>query len=169
MRLELVPVGAAEAPTLENLIQLYIHDFSELFAGTQRCELGAEGRYALDHPLAPWLAAPANSALLLVGDGQLAGFAQIEGVADPDAIRRVAEFFVVRKHRRNGFGMAAANAVFDRWPGRWKAEVMRRNTGAAAFWPRAVAAHPRAGDLIIEDRDDEGWNGPVHHFTIGAA
>jgi predicted acetyltransferase len=169
MTLALHPVGDAELPALANLIQLYIHDFSELFTGTPRCELGTDGRYALDKPLATWLATRGHVALLLHLEGRLAGFAQIEGTTDADATRRIAEFFVVRKHRRTGVGLAAATALFDRWPGRWLAEVMRRNTGAAAFWPRAIAAHPCATEITVMDRNDADWNGPVWHFTIGGA
>ena len=43
MRLELVRVDASRVPVLEHLIQLYIHDFSEFFTGTPRCELGEDG------------------------------------------------------------------------------------------------------------------------------
>lgn len=169
MTLELVRVGGAEIPVLENLIQLYIHDFSEFFTGTPRCELGEDGRYALDKPLAPWLAASGHVALLLRSKGRLAGFAQVSGTADPQGTRHIDEFFVTRKYRRLGVGAAAAAAIFDLWPGRWQADVRRRNTGATVFWARAIAAHPRASEISVDDRSDAGWDGPVYHFTIADA
>jgi predicted acetyltransferase len=169
MTLELVRVGAAEIPVLENLIQLYIHDFSEFFTGTPRCELSDDGRYTLDKPVGAWLARPGNVALLLRSNGRLAGFAQIAGTDSAEAARIVDEFFVARKYRRTGVGAAAAAMIFDLWPGRWQADVRRRNTGAAAFWARAIAAHPRVSALKVEDRRDDEWDGPVYHFVTGAA
>jgi predicted acetyltransferase len=169
MTLELVRVGAAEIPVLENLIQLYIHDFSEFFTGTPRCELSDDGRYTLDKPVGAWLAKPGNVALLMRSNGRLAGFAQISGTEDPKARRVVDEFFVARKYRRTGVGTAAAAMIFDLWPGRWQADVRRRNTGAVAFWARGIAAHPGVSDLKVEDRRDEEWDGPVYHFVIGPA
>ena len=44
--------SAAERLVLENLVQLYIHDFFELFAGTSRGDLSNDGRYSVDIPLA---------------------------------------------------------------------------------------------------------------------
>lgn len=169
MTLELVHVGAAEIPVLENLIQLYIHDFSEFFTGTPRCELSDDGRYALDKPVGAWLARPGNVALLLRSNDRLAGFAQISGTEGADATRIVDEFFVARKYRRTGVGAAAAAKIFSLWPGHWQADVRRRNTGAAAFWARAIAAHPRVSALKVEDCCDDEWDGPVYHFVIGAA
>lgn len=166
MTLAVLPVGADEVAVLENLVQLYIHDFSEFFTGTPRCELGDDGRYRLDRPLAQWLATPGHVALLFRYHDRLAGFAQISGVGDAGAMRRVDEFFVVRKHRRSGVGMAAASMIFDRWPGRWQADVRRRNTGAARFWTRAIAEHPRVIDRICDDCCDAEWDGSVFRFGI---
>lgn len=169
MTLELVQVGTSDIPVLEHMIQLYIHDFSEFFAGTPRCELGEDGLYALDKPVSAWLAGPGHIALLVRSRGRLAGFAWITGTGATDDTRIVDEFFIVRKYRRSGVGAAAAAMIFDLWPGRWQADVRRRNTGAAAFWARAIAAHPRVSNLRVEDRCDAEWDGPVYHFAIGSA
>ncbi|MGL4542898.1 MAG: hypothetical protein ACRCUI_10355, partial [Polymorphobacter sp.] len=74
-----------------------------------------------------------------------------------------------RKYRRTGLGTAAATALFDRWPGVWRADVRRRNSGAAAFWHRTIAQHPRVSGLVVDDRDDADWDGPVFRFSIAAA
>jgi predicted acetyltransferase len=159
---------AADRDPLEALIQLYIHDFSALFAGTARCDLGDDGRYALDSPLAAWWQVPGHVALLVRREGRLAGFAQIEGAGAADTVRRVAEFFIVRKYRRTGLGTAAAAMVFDRYPGPWQAAVMRRNTGARASWDHAISSHPRLLASQVDDVADADWDGPVFRFRIGA-
>ena len=81
----------------------------------------------------------------------------------------MAEFFIVRKHRRSGVGLAAAQAIFSRYPGRWEAAVARRNTAALAFWRKAAAQHPEIEALTETDVASAHWTGPVLCFRIGAA
>ena len=81
----------------------------------------------------------------------------------------MAEFFILRKHRRAGVGAAAARAVFARYPGVWEAAVVRRNTAALAFWRRAVAGCPQLESLEEIDMTGPHWDGPVLRFRIVAA
>ena len=162
---------AAERPVLENLVQLYIHDFSELFAGTPRGDLSDDGRYRVDIPLDRWWQAADHIPLLLRLDGRLAGFALLNaaphGIAPVD--HNVAEFFVVRKYRRAGLGTAAAHALFSRYPGRWEAAVMRGNSAARGFWERCITTHPALIDIAIADSTHFSWNGTIFRFRIVTA
>lgn len=74
---------------------------------------------------------------------------------------------MVRKHRRKGVGEAAAHALFASAWGVWEAAVVRRNTGALAFWRRAVARYPGVRDIVEEDRRDAQWDGAVLRFRVG--
>ncbi len=68
----------------------------------------------------------------------------------------MAEFFMLRQHRRSGLGRRAAQAVFSRFPGRWELAIAKANTAAHAFWPRTVLETPGVESLTmfrIEDRD----------------
>lgn len=158
---------AAERPVLENLVQLYIHDFSELFAGTPRGDLSADGRYLVDIPLADWWHRPDHIPLLLRFHGKLAGFALLNGTSHSGTAtdRNMAEFFVVRKYRRQGLGIATAQAIFSRYPGRWEAAVMRANTGARAFWHRAITTHPALARIDIAESNNARSNGTIFRFT----
>ena len=51
--------------------------------------------------------------------------------------------------------------------GVWEAAVVRRNTGALAFWRRAVARYPGVRDIVEEDRRDAQWDGAVLRFRVG--
>lgn len=160
---------AAERAVVDNLVQLYIHDFSELYAGTSRSDLGADGRYVVDIPLDRWWGgADDHVPLLLRVDGRLAGFALINasphGRAPVD--RNIAEYFIVRKYRRAGVGTAAAHAIFDRWPGHWEAAVMRENIAARAFWERCIRSYPGTRDIVIGDSSNFTWNGAVFRWLI---
>nr|WP_295109881.1 GNAT family N-acetyltransferase [uncultured Caulobacter sp.] len=162
--------AADEAHVIANLMQLYIHDFSALwFDREAEGELGPDGRYC-DYPgLESYWSDPARGAWLFRIKGLPVGFALVNDVAhSPSPIdRAVAEFFVVRKHRRRGVGVAAAHALFGTAWGVWEAAVVRRNAGALAFWRQAAASYPGVRDIVEEDHDDAMWNGAVLRFRVG--
>ena len=108
--------------------------------------------------------------LLIRQGGALIGFALINDHAHGGrpVERNMAEFFIVRKHRRGGMGTATAHVVFGRYPGTWEAAVARRNTAALAFWRKAIASHPLVSAIEEEDIATQEWNGPVIRFRIGA-
>lgn len=156
-----------ERPILDNLMQLYIHDFSEQWAGTERGELQDDGRFA-PNMFDDYEATAERFALLIRVNGKLAGFALINDHSHSGrpADRNMAEFFVVRKHRRSGVGTAAAQAIFSRYSGLWEAAVARRNTAALSFWRRAAATHPDCHGVEETDVTSERWNGPILRFRI---
>lgn len=166
--IEITPAGPEEKPVIANMMQLYTHDFSEYWAGTPEGELGDDGRFP-DYPyLDTYWHEPARVPLLLRMDGHLIGFALLNDYAHSGMAvdRNMAEFFILRKHRRGGLGTAAAHAVFSRYPGTWEAAVARRNLAALAFWRRAVASHPDVRDIEESDISTKEWNGPVIRFRI---
>jgi predicted acetyltransferase len=156
-----------ERGLIDNLTQLYVYDFSSLFAGTPRLDLGPDGRFVLDPPLDATWQVDDHLTLLFRWQGHPAGFALINRhshMATPTD-SAIAEFFVVRKYRRLGIGVAAARAIFGAWPGQWEVAVMRANTGAIGFWDRAIRGCPNAHDLVVHDRGDADWTGPICRFV----
>jgi predicted acetyltransferase len=162
------PATAAEQPVIENLVQLYIHDFSELFVGTARGDLSDDGRYKVDIPLADWWQRPDHVPLLIRYRGRLAGFALLN--TSPHGGEPVdfnmAEFFIVRKYRRLGIGTAAAHAIFAFYPGRWEAAVMRGNASAREFWAACIAGHAQTITMIADDLADTRWDGTLFRFEV---
>jgi predicted acetyltransferase len=167
MNLELVPANAADRPAIDNLLQLYIHDFSEHWAGRSEGELLDTGRFP-DYPLDKYWSDPGCVPLLLRVDGKLAGFALLnqQGHVGRPVDRNMAEFFVVRKHRRAGLGRIAAHQIFTRYPGQWEVAVARRNVAALAFWRRVIGQHPLAIDIDETDVVSTAWNGPLIRFRV---
>ena len=168
-KVELEPAGLERRDTLHALFQLYTHDFSDFWAGTDRGELGEDGRFP-DYPyLDSYWAEPQREPFLIRADRHLAGFVLINDHSHSGLPLdfAVAEFFVVRKHRRGGVGRAAARAAIAGREGQWELAVARKNEAALAFW-RGVAAELAAGpvdELDITDR----WNGWILRFNVGPA
>ena len=130
-----------DAPLLANLLELYIHDLSEVFPAI---ELGADGRFGYDKLPLYWSEPERRFPFLIRYRSRIAGFVLVTRGSpasdDPDVFD-IAEFFVIRRHRRAGVARRAAFLVWDRFPGRWMVRVSEGNAGAVPFWTRAVAEY----------------------------
>ena len=167
MNVQLIVAEPGDRTTLDNLMQLYVHDFSEHWAGRDLGELGEDGRFP-GYPLEPYWNEPTHVPLLIRVDAKLSGFALVNNVSHTGrpAERNMAEFFIVRKHRRSGIGTVAAHQIFGRYPGQWETAVARKNAIALAFWRRAIRQHPLATDIDEMDVATPAWKGPVIRFRV---
>jgi predicted acetyltransferase len=148
---------------LDNLAELYQHDFTEF---DDRDDVGDDGRFGFDKLPLYWIE-PGRHPFLVKVDGKYAGFALVREVSHFGADARVAdmtEFFVMRKYRRKGVASHVARAVFDMFPGPWEVRVIHNNTPAQAFWRRIVGEYT-SGAYTEREVNDERWNGPVLTFV----
>lgn len=165
-KVTLEPCEAARRPSLDAMFQLYTHDFSEQWAGTDRGDLEESGRFP-DYPyLDLYWTEPDRSAWLIRADGRLAGFALLNTYSHSGlpSDHDVAEFFVVRKHRRAGVGREAARDLIGARPGQWELAVARANVQALQFWRGVVAG--LTAEVEELDCDDQRWNGTILRFVV---
>jgi predicted acetyltransferase len=163
--------GAAERPLIEGLFQLYVYDFSELEpADSPEFEVGPDGRFGSSPFMGAYWAERGRVPLIIRRSARTVGFALLNAVGHSGlpVDRNMAEFFVMRKHRRAGVASAAVRAILTAYPGLWEIAVAERNAGARAFWPRAVAATPGVRDLETVPGDGVRWRGPILRFTLAA-
>ncbi len=165
--IDVTPASPEEKPVIANLLQLYIHDFTDHWMG-EGGELGDDGRFAYPWLDSYWREAGREPLIFRVG-GRLAGFALLNRLTHSglSADWNMAEFFIARRYRRGGAGTAAAHAIFTSRPGLWEAAVMRTNLSALPFWRKAIATHPLVSAFAEEDIATKEWNGPVIRFRIG--
>jgi predicted acetyltransferase len=161
----LAEVALAQSSTVVNLMQLYLHDFSEFAdVGTNHGEVTLDGRFVYDYLDSYWLEA-GRIPLVIQADGRLAGFALVNrwSALDRPLDHSVAEFFILRKYRRAKVGLRAARILFERFPGRWEVPVAWYNEPALSFWRRVI---PAAVDWAIEEHAGDGkrWVGTVLCF-----
>ncbi len=149
--IEVREAAPSDRPVLEQLLELYLHDFSVFTDG----DVDATGRFHYPNLDLYWTEADRHPFLFRV-DGRWAGFALVRAGAPHD----MAEFFVLRKYRRRGVGIVAARSVFARFPGEWQTREMTANTGATDFWRRAI-------DVPFEE--ELTANGPVQRFVVSAS
>lgn len=164
MEIAIHDAGPDDAATLRNLLQFYLHDFSEVDGN----DVDDSGRFAYDD-LAPYWTEADRRAFLIRADGRLAGFVLVDREAPlsgAGACWSIAEFFVMRKYRRRGVGARAAAEVFRRFPGRWEVSQIAANVAAQSFW-RAAIDRCTGGRYTEAYVADDRWRGPVQVFTIG--
>ena len=157
---------AADATLLASLLEQYAHDLSGIFP---ELALGLDGRFS--YPPLPryWSEPDRRWAFLIRCEGQVAGFVLAKRGSpaapdDPDALD-IAEFFVLRQHRRAGVGRRAALLLWNKLPGKWTVRVPERHLNGVAFWQRVVTAAAIGG--LTESRQTAGttdWR--VYTFNV---
>jgi predicted acetyltransferase len=160
------PAATEERAVLDNLMQLYVYDWSEVLP----LDVGDRGRFA-DYPLDPYFRDDWRHPFLVRVDGKLAGFALVSArswLTGAAGVFDMAEFFVLRRYRRQGVGLAAACAAFDRFRGPWEVRQRDAATQATAFWRRAIA-HYTGGRYQEVRWDDAAWTGPVQTFSSASS
>jgi predicted acetyltransferase len=155
LKLEIRPALVEEKSILSNLLELYVHDFSEFVD----VSLGADGRFGYQHLDSYWQE-PDRYPFLILADAKLAGFALVQkgsAISNESDAWDMAEFFIVRGLRRLGLGKRAARDIWTRLPGKWEVRVIDLNQKALKFWARAI--HEFLGESIESVAFEQGGLG----------
>jgi len=129
-----------DAAVLSNLVELYAHDLSDVFA----LDLGPDGRFGYENLPLYWSEPERRFPFLIHCGSRVVGFALVtRGSPASDDIEDfdVAEFFVVRRHRRSGVGHRAAFLLWNRFAVRWIVRVSEGNRGGRHFWASVIAEY----------------------------
>lgn len=163
MTVALVRALETDRSILENLLHLYVHDFSEILGMTP----SEEGRF--EYPALPlYWKEPGRTAYFIRSGSSLAGFALVSRGSrisgDPDVLD-IAEFFVVRGVRRRGVGRASAHALFRSMPGVWEVRVNEANVPAQHFWRRVIDPYTGGQFQLHTWAGDDGSRWKAFRFT----
>lgn len=142
------PATSADATLLSNLLELYSHDLSDVFP---HIEIGPNGRFGYTRLALYWSEPERRFPFIIRCGGRIAGFVLAtrgSPASDDPSVLDVAEFFVLRRHRRSGVGRRAALLLWSRLPGAWLVRVSKGNQGAIPFWSRVIAEF--AGGAVTE-------------------
>ena len=135
-KIEVIPAAPDQEPILANLLELYVHDFSEFLD----IELGEDGRFGYADLPRYWREIDLHPFLVRI-DGRWGGFALVRKGSEFSGnagVWDMVEFFVVRRYRRMGIGTRIAGEIWRRFPGRWEIRAMQANDSARRFWKRAI-------------------------------
>src|SRR5437763_148543 len=155
-----------DAALLSNLLELYLHDLSEAFPAI---ELGADGRFGYEKLPLYWSEPERRFAFFIKLEGRVAGFVLAtrgSPATDDPEVFDIAEFFVLRQHRRSGVGRRAAFLLWNRFPGRWIVRVSEGNPGAIPFWADVIAEFARG---VVTEFERPGHPHPWRVFSFTSA
>jgi predicted acetyltransferase len=129
-----------DRPLLENLLELYLHDLSEVFP----IEIDNNGRFGYERLHSYWSEPDRRFPFLVRYRGRIAGFVFVtrgSPVSEDPNVFDIAEFFVMRQFRRHGVGREAAFHAWDHHHGDWTVRVSEGNAGGLEFWSRMTAEY----------------------------
>jgi len=153
---EVIRAKKSDEANLENLLQLYLLEFSEI-DGSQ---VSNDGRFEYPHLTQYW-GEPDRHPFLFKVDGAPAGFALVKKgseVVGDDKSMDVAEFFVIRNQRLKGTGRTAFKEIVRMFPGPWIVRVVDGYEKALAFWRRAIPSVATSGfDSEAIDDGQRKW------------
>lgn len=142
-------LGQPDKPRVANLLQLYLHDMTSDLP----FPVGEDGRFEYDYLDRFW-----QFPYLIRVDEEIAGFALVIDncpITGTTPCFFMAEFFVLRGHRRSGVGAAALDQILRFHKGDWHIGVIERNRGAAAFWKKCLVSIATRQRVIRFD--DQDW------------
>jgi len=129
--MELIPVMPEDRELLWNINQKYLYEMTNYY-GDEMDDLGNLHYGYFD----AYFTDPLRKAFFLYEDETLVGFAMINPYSymgmQPDHV--LAEFTVFPMYRRRHLGTKAAEAVFDRFKGKWEVKYNENNSAAKAMW-----------------------------------
>jgi predicted acetyltransferase len=163
MPITIHPARNEDFPALEQLLELYQYDLSDIWLQ----DLDQSGRYGFD--LTRHKRADRSRAYIARHELQVVGFALIA----PAIVTRtegtwMEQFFVLKRYRRSGAGRALAKHVLFDNPGLWEVGQMPGNVAAYAFW-RSVIGEVTDGRYTEQQVTQGWWQGVVQQFEIPAA
>lgn len=137
MNIQLVAAQPNQIATLQNLWQLYSHDFTE-FLPEDVDELGL---YPYDFDFEDYFQKPGYWAYLARVGGNIAGFALFSDwvTLGHGKGRHMEEFFVLRRYRGKGIGRSIAFQAFETYLGYWEVSEVATNIPAIAFWRKVIS------------------------------
>lgn len=134
------PANPGDEVLLSNLLELYVHDLSAAFL----VETGPDGRFGYAKLPLCWSEPEMRFPFLIRTVARPVGFAFVTrgspATGDPD-VWDIAEFFILRRHRRGGIGRRAAGLVWERFPGRWIVRISEGNRSAIPFWESTIRGY----------------------------
>lgn len=125
-----------DEPTLHNIMQFYIYEFSQYIPAIKLEENGTYKPF----DLSTYWTSHCHHAFLFKLEDELIGFAMVESMHD-DEPNTILEFFILRKFSGKGYGRIAAVELFKRFPGKWHITQIEKNYPAQAFWRSTISKY----------------------------
>ena len=162
--LRIIEAKESHKEILQRLLELYQYDLSVVTDD----DVDQFGLYGYSYLDCYWVEEKRYPYLFLFREA-FAGFALVNKVnwlPENDGAHSMAEFFVLKKYRRQGLGTVVAQYVINRFPGKWEIRILDENRSAIQFW-RHVISNLTSGRFVERIPESHLWRGPVFSFKNG--
>jgi len=141
MNFKLIKASSAYKNAIKNLMQFYMYDFSEYL----KTDVEEDGLFATYKYLDDYWQQESNSfPYIIISNEKYVGFVLVKFIESTKrSYFSVAEFFIMKKYRREGIGKAVAHQVFDLYKGRWEVFQKESNKPAQLFWNRVISEYTK--------------------------
>ena len=135
MNYKLIKATNQHEEAIKNLMQFYMYDFSEFV----NLDVEANGLFTPDKNLDDYWKDDNRFPYIIQQDEKYLGFVLVRLIAETQrSYFSIAEFFVMKKYRREGIGKAAAHQIFNLYKGTWEVFQKETNKPAQLFWKRVI-------------------------------
>jgi predicted acetyltransferase len=135
---------------VQNLMQYYIYDFSEYL----KYDVEDDGSFAPYPNLTDYWQSDNKFAYIIKMNNNYVGFVLVKLVSSIErSYFSIAEFFILKKYRREGIGKAIATEVFNLHRGEWEVYQKDSNKPAQMFWNSVISTYTKGR---FQERSEDG-------------
>ncbi|WIV21118.1 GNAT family N-acetyltransferase [Paenibacillus polygoni] len=135
MKVAIMKAALSDRTIIENLLQLYVYDFTEYTAAP----IGENGVYQIMPDFESyWSDESSQQSYVIKANGEIAGFIMIKEKEETPKDHVLSHFFILRKFRRMGVGRKAAISLFKGMKGVWELCQLEDNIPAQKFWDQII-------------------------------
>lgn len=152
MNYELIKASKEEhKEIIKNLMQFYIYDFSEFV----KCDVEENGLFeAYPHLEDYWREVNHRFPYVIKQDNKYVGFVFVRFMeSEKRKYFSIAEFFIMKKYRKEGIGKAVAKQIFHLHKGEWEVYQLESNKPAQIFWNKVIDEYTQGQ---FKDRSQNG-------------
>ncbi|MEC0128710.1 GNAT family N-acetyltransferase [Paenibacillus pabuli] len=136
MNYELIQASKKYEDIIRNLMQFYIYDFSEFV----KCDVEDDGLFGAYPYLEDyWKEVNHRFPYIIKQEDKYIGFVLVRFIESEERnYYSIAEFFIMKKYRKEGIGKAVAKQIFDLHKGQWEVYQLESNKQAQVFWNKVI-------------------------------
>ena len=135
MNIQIIKASEAHRQVISNLLQFYMYDFSE-YTGN---DVEPHGLFGVYPDLEKYWNEENRFPYIIKQEEKYIGFVFVRLIVTGERnYFSIAEFFIMRKYRRQGIGRRVAIQILDLHKGQWEIFQMESNKSAQAFWRTVI-------------------------------
>jgi len=155
--IEIVKATVDQQTIFANLLELMAYEHTEQW----KFDIGDNGFYGYEELPLFWTDPNRYPYLIYVND-KISGLVIVQKgspISDDKDIWDIAEFFIMKKYKKQGIGTKVAHKIWAQFKGCWQVRVLVENEIASAFWLQAIKKFSsKPPSHTIKHIQAEGWS-----------